>query len=552
MVPFLVAGAAVVVGAIGIGSHCNARNTNDEACRISQNAQNLYDSTKRILTEAQDRTEQSLLRLGYEKEHVLDTSMKQFLNVYDKIKHVQLKESVGLNEITKFSLKPQEVIEVREMTNIYSSSIKSGATGAAAGAVVALAASGSLPIVTGGLTTAGTALMAGEVGAAAGIAGSALSFGASMTPLAAIAAPVVLFTGISASVKADENLEKANAMYAEAEEMSEKMKISITLCDAITNRSDMFDDLLVNLNGMFAESSEILERVIQKKERKVFKKRLTSKDFSEDDLKLIAVTRSLAGAIKAVIDTPILSNDGNVSCKSEEIYRETIEKLPDFNQAINEVKLDYKKMLPRKKSIEKLNSPRIASSTSKINIVRRVFAIIIGLTIPSLFANNIAQWISTESSQFVFVRSYIVNTGAIWLVMCSLIIMLLGNFMHTRMEKLCGYGVSIGNSILFVQYCRSIEGLEHYIRISLVFLILVITVLKILGEIVEEWKCGIFMFRVVFCLIAWPINFCAYLFFSNLIGWPSSTFWLVTATILVLLISMVIMVGLASIDSSEK
>ena len=114
-------------------------------------------------------------------------------------------------------------------------SIKSSATGAAAGAVVALAASGSLSVVTGGLATAGTALMAGEVSAAAGIAGSALSFGVAMTPLAAIAAPVILFTGISASMKADENLEKANTMYAQAEAASEKMKVSEMLCGAITD-----------------------------------------------------------------------------------------------------------------------------------------------------------------------------------------------------------------------------------------------------------------------------------------------------------------------------
>ena len=46
--------------------------------------------------------------------------------------------------------------------------------------------------------------------------------GLAMTPLAAIAAPVVLFTGISSSFKADENLEKAKTMYAEAEAARQK------------------------------------------------------------------------------------------------------------------------------------------------------------------------------------------------------------------------------------------------------------------------------------------------------------------------------------------
>lgn len=261
-IPFLLAGLGVAAGVIGAGGHLSAKETNERAQRISENAQELYQSAKHSLEKAQNNTEKALLKLGYQKKNVLDSSMKQFLNSYDKIKHIQVTESAGLNEIANFSIDQQGAIQLREMTNIYSSSIKSGA----AGAVVALAASGSLTVVTGGLATAGSALLAGNVTAAASIARSALSFGVAMTPLATIVAPVVLFTGISASMKADENLEKANAMYAEAELASEKMKMSETLCNAISDRSEMFNNLLEELNGMFAECSGLLAGVVRKKE----------------------------------------------------------------------------------------------------------------------------------------------------------------------------------------------------------------------------------------------------------------------------------------------
>ena len=89
--------------------------------------------------------------------------------------------------------------------------------------------------------------------------------GLAMTPLAAIAAPVVLFTGISSSFKADENLEKAKTMYAEAEAAAEKMKISETLCTAISDRSKMFDGLLHELDDMFRDCTVLLEVMIYKK-----------------------------------------------------------------------------------------------------------------------------------------------------------------------------------------------------------------------------------------------------------------------------------------------
>lgn len=262
-IPLVVAGIAA--GVIGAGGHLSAKETNERAQRRSEAAQELYNSAKKSLEQAQNRTEQTLLKLGYEKKNILDSSMHQFLSAYDKIKHVQVTESVGINEISKFTIDQQGALELREMINIYSSSVQSGATGAAAGAIVALAASGSLSFVTSGLAAAGSVLMLGEVGAAAGIAGSALSVGAAMTPLAAVAAPVILFTGISASLKADENLEKANTMYAEAEAASEKMKISETLCGAISDRSEMFDDLLIDLNKMFSECTGLLAGVVRKK-----------------------------------------------------------------------------------------------------------------------------------------------------------------------------------------------------------------------------------------------------------------------------------------------
>lgn len=339
--PLLLAGLSIATGALGVGGHLSAKETNEKAQRKAQAAQELYNHEKYALEQAQNKTEEVLLKLGYEKKYILDTSMQQFLNLYDKIKHVQIKESVGINEISKFMIEQQGAIELKQMVDIYSSAILSGATGTAAGIVVALAVSGTSSVVTGGLATAGRLLLAGNVSASAGIAGLALSSAATMTPLTAIAGPVILFTAISEDMKADENLEKAKVMYAEAEAASEKMKISENLCWAIFDRAEMFYDLLVDLNEMFSVCSSLLDGVISKKEGGTFQQKLSSQDFTEEDLKLIAVTRALAGAVKAVIDTPILSNDGSVSYESEKSYFKTVEKMHDLSLAVEGVEIDY-------------------------------------------------------------------------------------------------------------------------------------------------------------------------------------------------------------------
>ncbi|GAA0790203.1 hypothetical protein [Hathewaya limosa] len=544
-IPFLLAGLGIAAGVLGAGGHLSAKETNEKAQRVSQDAQDLYNNAKYSLEQAQNKTEKALLKLGYAKKNTLDTSMTQFLNSYDKVKHIQVTESIGINEISNFTIDQQDAIELKKMTDIYSSAIKSGATGTAAGAVVALAASGSLTVVTGGLTTAGSALLAGEVSAAAGIAGSALSFGAAMTPLAAVAAPVILFTGISASMKADENLEKANTMYAQAEVASEKMKVSETLCGAITDRSEMFNSLLADLNGMFSECSGLLAGVIKKKQGTIFKKKLTSEDFTEEDLKLIAVTRALAGAVKSVIDTPILSKDGNVAYKSEEVYDQTIEKLPDFSQAVEEVKqIDYD-VKPVETKVRKNNTAPKAKGTVGTNVasgVRRVFAIVLGFFLATAFAKDIALHITLGADKFLFLDSFIANKIAVWIFIFTSVAFLIGKFQKSKFRKWWEYGSALGIFVFYVQYCRTVEMMNHYI----IFCIIVFVVSSVIYGFVEgkkdTWSTAYFILYLSFCVMAFQFLFLIYAFFSKFIGF-SEGFCLVVTSIFMLLVSLGFMNG---------
>lgn len=533
-IPFLLGALAVGAGVIGAGGHMAAKETNEKAQLVSENAQDLYNSAKRSLEQAQNSTEKALLKLGYEKKNVLDSSMRVFLNSYEKVKNIELIESTGLDEISNFAIDQQGAIQLREMTDIYSSAIKSGATGAAAGAVVALAASGSLTMVTGGLATAGSALLAGEVGAAAGIAGSALSFGAAMTPLAAVAAPVVLFTGISASMKADENLEKANAMYAEAEAASEKMKVSETLCGAITKRSDMFDELLVDLNSMFSECAGMMAGVIRKKEGRIFKKKLTSSDFNEEELKLFSVTRSLAGAVKSVIDTPILSQDGNIAYESEQTYEENVEKLPIFNNVVEEIKcIDYhaKPIDTNVVGKNKADSTTMSSSgNSVLGNARNVFALVISFILATYYASSLALTITQGSEKIWFLDSFTVNKISLWLVIFTTVTMFVGKFSSEKFITFCGFIEGIGLSLLFVQFCRTVERMNHYIIFSVIMLVVAFVLWSFFDGKKKTWACGSYVSCIFFSLAAYPVFFLAYALLSKLIGIPA-VFCLVLATI---------------------
>ncbi len=451
--PALLAFAAAGAAILGASAQQDAKKTNEQAQQVASEARNLYNSSKRSLEAAQGKTETSLLSLGNSKKQVLEEPVKQFLTVYERIKNIELSESVGLDEIKNFTLEKQDALQLREMSDIYQSKFSSGAAGAATGAVIALAASGSLPIVTGTLSAAGTALVAGEISVAAGLAGSALSFGAAMTPLAAIAAPAMLFSGLSASIKADENLEKARTMYSEAEAASEQMKTSEVLCAAIAERADMFDTLLGELNGLFSYCTALLDGVTRKKMGVFRKKTVDARKFTEDELKLVAVTRSLAGAVKAVIDTPILTAEGAVSSEAQDIYEETTKKLPVLVETVDEIKsIDYHAKAVAAKSEA---HSKDTETFSILKTARNIVAIVIGWIISSLVFDM------TNGS---FAVSMIAFATATLLVMDNDTESKLFGFV----KRINGLAVSTGFCILFYNSSPVIVYMNHYIIASII------------------------------------------------------------------------------------
>lgn len=220
-----------------------------------------------------------------------------------------------------------------------------------------------LPIIGSTLSLAAGALSFGGIGAAATLTGSALSMAASATPLAAIAAPVLLFTAFSANDKADENLEKARANYAQAEAAAAEMSISETMCNAIVKRADMFDNLINELNDYFSPMTDLFDQITSSRCDASNKEMLDQSDFNESELKIIAVCISIFQSILSIIRVPFFNEDGQLSIEAENAYNEHSKNLLTFSEysspdsiatAAKEMKQNAVSLL-NKKSVELLS-----------------------------------------------------------------------------------------------------------------------------------------------------------------------------------------------------
>ena len=80
--PLIIAGVA---GVLGAGGHLIAKQTNEDAERVSRKAQRIYDDAKSSLESSRNEMEESLLAFGYAKTNVLDSSVKQFLQAFERL-----------------------------------------------------------------------------------------------------------------------------------------------------------------------------------------------------------------------------------------------------------------------------------------------------------------------------------------------------------------------------------------------------------------------------------------------------------------------------------
>lgn len=326
---------------LGASQHSKAKKKNEEAQSYLRNAERKYNRAKESLESAQQETEQSLLRFGTSKKEVLETSVRRFVSSWQKVKDTTLKPSPGLDEISKFSISSAEALELAEMVDIYQGQFSGAAKGVVTGGLISLAVSGSLPAVTGALTSAGGALLAGNIAGAAGFAGSALALGAAVTPLAAVAAPVMLFTGFSANAQADENLAEAQKTYKQAKRAVAKMETQETLCRAIAEKADMFNELLASLNEIFKPITESMQRIVNGKKTSFWSDQIKQEDLSDDEIDVIAVARAVAGAVKSVLDTPILLGNGSINPGTEAQCEEIRAAIPAYRDNAQRVRTEY-------------------------------------------------------------------------------------------------------------------------------------------------------------------------------------------------------------------
>lgn len=327
-IPFIVlAGAAIagVTGATGIGKGVKAAIDTNSAKKTNKKAQDIIDYSKKNADMSRENSNQAIVALGKKKVWILENSVIPFVQTFERIHNIELSDSEGLGEIHKLKLDKQDLEELKELGMTVSSIFSGVAGGTVGGALAAFGAYGAATtfgVASTGAAISGLSGIAATNATLAFLGGGSLAAGgfgiAGGTAVLGglVAGPALAIMGFVIGAKASKNKDEAYSNLAKAREFEESVKTLQVLCKGIRVRANMFERLLIDLDSIFSPIVYRLNEIIE----------IRGTDYStytEDEKNVVAGCLALAKTIKTVLDTPILTEDGNLTDESATIFNQT-------------------------------------------------------------------------------------------------------------------------------------------------------------------------------------------------------------------------------------
>lgn len=322
--PFILGGLAVAAGVVGVSKAIDASDRNDRAKSLNRRAGSLFEAKKDEAERVKKSTELSLNTLGQHKINVLTGTISGFVNIFDRIHHIELQDIKEIKELSSLKNDQEEIKELRmqaEMATKIGSGIASGAVAGGLAAFGAYTAVGFLGTASTGAAISGLAGVAASNATLAALGGGALAAGGlgvagGMAVLGGIVAgPALAIFGSSLESKSRENLANAKQNMAQAEVLVSQLDTAIESWNGITRCAQMLDNVVIKLDTILKDWNEKLESLIRDYGTD-FRK------YSSENKKIVAMAFAAAKATKASMNVPILAQDGSLELAAESRIRE--------------------------------------------------------------------------------------------------------------------------------------------------------------------------------------------------------------------------------------
>ncbi len=322
--PFFIPVVAAVAAAKGLHSGVRGLQATSEAKKVVDLAQRADASSMDRLTEAQERANAKLEQLGRLEADVAAHELKRFVDLFSQLRGVDLSEfDVNLSVEDEVDLR-----DVASLANVAVSLLGSTAAGGAGGVLAGFAAYGAV----GAFGTASTGTAIGTLSGAAAhsatlawLGGGSLAAGGggmaagTIVLGAVVGAPVALIGGVLFDRHAQKDLAKARTYDAAVRIACAERTAIITNCNAVHTATSTLEGALTAARKPFNVVLDRLQDVIRTEGTDY-------RTFSDIARRAVHLALLFAQAFKALIDVPVLGEDGALL----DDYRAAVHDLNDL------------------------------------------------------------------------------------------------------------------------------------------------------------------------------------------------------------------------------
>ncbi|MFK3936162.1 hypothetical protein ACI2JA_01445 [Alkalihalobacillus sp. NPDC078783] len=315
---------AAITAAVGIVKGKQAIDRTKESKEVFGSANDLIEEWNTNVHASRERANNELDEYGRYKMEVISTSIRDFVDVFKRIKNIELNDtSQGLDELNIESDSEELLTELEfsvvQLAKILGGGIASVGSGAAVAfgaysATMALGTASTGAAITGLSGVAATNATLAWLGGGALATGGAGIAGGTLVLGGLVLGPALAVAGTVLSAAAKKRLNEAKASLVKAETFREDAKLFIINLDNIQDRVAIVHDTLLSVNKHFIKYNEKMKDIL-------FQNGLNWADYTAEQKAIIHRTFLMAQVVKGIIDTPILSEDGELTTKSLEIIK---------------------------------------------------------------------------------------------------------------------------------------------------------------------------------------------------------------------------------------
>ena len=344
----VVGGLALAAGLFGVKKGVDAHSDNKKARALRKKAAKKFDKAKSKLERAREECNSELESLGQLRLELLQQSLGRFVSLFVEFRDVDVLvrdadvEHLGIADFSKEKLE-----EMRAQSMAAGEVLGAGVGTLGAGALVGMGSYGAATMLATASTGTAISTLSGVAATNATLAwfggGSLAAGGLGIAGGTAVlggivAGPVLAVGGMLLAAKARENLANARRNLAEAENAASQMNAARAIVEAIIAVAGQFQDISKRLDVRFTLVLDDLEAVIERKRKRwrwlPWKRRVNFKRLPESDQRVVHNAWLFAQAFKAVLDAPLLTEEGVPSEDAGQVLADSVELIGEDEDEI--------------------------------------------------------------------------------------------------------------------------------------------------------------------------------------------------------------------------